>query len=656
MRFFLHILIVCIVISSLSLLAQEYDPNELEEILESITQETDKSYLLDVIERFTERPLIISESNATELSQIPGFYLSLSERIIELVNNSPKISYKEISDTLSLSREQIYLLRLCTILRTEETENLSRHKKNLYIRLRQQPVLNDIKGFKNGDFLGSKLDLYQRSSLYFVDNSAGILTNKDAGERNISDFVSAYLDLNTFGIQVIIGDFCVEKGMGSILSPVYSVYKGAEAIAPVVQKGDGIKPYRSTIESGFFRGVAGEKVFDLSGSGRLTITGWLSTSPRSATLDSVRNVVSSIGGTGYFRTSSEISKKNSLQEKSLGGSLEWSNSLLCIGASAFLLEYDKPIESESNTAFFGKSGVLSSFYSFITFPNKSIGLEISRDAKNNLGYRAGIQFENKMYDMAFNFRAFPSEFRSPFGNNFGESSTPSNEIGLYSALRWKSISGFLVTTYIDIFRTFERTYTVEFPVRGIELFTDVKWNYDAHTALSFRLRYENKTDSYTEPTLSQKFTYQKSRYGIRFEIKHNINSKVEIRCRAEGCLVSFEEYKTKEYGAMFSADLLWQPLRFLKMGGRITYFSTESYYSAIWLYEGVVPGMMSTTALFGEGMRTYIVAGVTPFEFLSLWARYTITSKNNINTISSGVNQIDDYRDRKLVLQLDISL
>jgi hypothetical protein len=645
----LSLLLFFIVVDSF---AQKVGNEELEEILEDISKETDYSPELDAFEYLSDNPIILKTTTADKLSQIPGISYNTAIKIIDLVQVAGINSYEILSDSLSLTYEQRNILRKCTRF---EKEYPNEFKDQFTWRVRNQQSLNKIRGFEDSSFVGTPLTLYQRINLNHDKFSAGILTTKEAGERLLADFYSGYFGYKSEKFNLVLGDYYIESGLGNLLSKSFGLRKGPDVISSVIRLGGGVQPYRSSLENNYFRGAAVQINWGNKDNYEYKADLWISSSTRAATVDTINNVVSSIFASGMFRTQSEIDKKNKLQEQAIGTSFEISKSIIKVGITGLYLNYDRKIETPAKTAFSGKSGLLSTIYSTVNFKNASIGAELSRDALGNAGFKAAIQNETKLYDVSFLYRNFSSDFRSPFGYSFGESSSPANEVGFYSALRWKGIQNIILSTYLDIYKTHTKTYTVPLPVKGIDLFVQSEWLVNSHLNLILRLKYEDKTDALTLDNNS-KIVYQQKKVGMRFEITDHVKSNLMLRFRLEGDYIDFENYQPHEIGLAGFGELIYKPYEFLETGGRISYFSTDSYASAIWQYEYTLPGYMTTSALYGDGTRTYLYIRFKPVEWLSLWARYAVTAKNNLDYIGSGVDEILDNSKKVLYFQMDVRM
>lgn len=654
MRFFYPILIIYFFLVNINcVISQEYNPEELEQLLEKIAEETGVSSELDAIENLIANPINLCSANISDIIKIPSFTHSLARKILAIVKSDETIKYSKIIDSLELSNEQAYLLQLCTVIEPLETKQINRTKKIFYWRARTEHLFENRKGFEQNVYLGNSFDYYQRASLYINDFSANLTTTKDAGEKKFIDFYSANVSGNIFDTKITIGDFYVESGLGSILWKAFGLRKGSDAISPVSQLGQGINPYRSSLENNYFRGFALQRNWSLNRKSKLFTAFWISLTNRSANIDTTLDIATSLKQDGYFRTANELENRDNLNEKSIGGILEWNNNNYVLGGSVLSLDYDKTIYSKSKEVFWGSSGTLASIYAYLYFENITLSSEFSKDALGNLGLKAALTFEGNKWSSAILFHSFDGNFRSPFGYNFGESTIPSNETGLYWGINLKFIKNLNISAYFDLFKNFTRTYDLSMPGKGNEVFSEIEWKITPKTIFRLRLRYEQKT-AQTKDTSSHYRIFQNSKYSVRADFINSISTKLSFRARIEGLLLEPEAINTNEKGISAFIELIWQVTKETRIGGRLTYFSTDSYNSAIWQYEAVMPGIMMAPALYGNGSRAYLFVKFSLLQSFDLWIKYTYLTKNNVNSLGSGWDEIQNNNDERLLLQFEL--
>jgi hypothetical protein len=699
------------------------DPESLEELLEFIARDNSISPQFDLIEHYVQQPLLLRTAQPQDLTALSGLPMKTARAICAYARTHPQASFDELGRELRLSAEQLALLKFCTrigdgsymgnnstkeaVLKRQagtsnvrsnsqktltgearnEAKNEARSEANnaprsdFRYRVRAASYLVQPKGFTNGAFQGDGLALYQRLQYSFGSHAASVTVQKDAGERSIADFVTGFAS-TAFGstaasVRVVAGDFLVFSGMGTLLWSAFGARKGADVIAPAAQTDFGVKPYRSVIEQQFFRGVAAQGIFALSNQAALSVMAWASSLGRAATVDTVRDVATSLDFDGYFRTTSEIAKRNALQERSAGAGVELrlqadapnargalsalgsAAPVIAVGGTAHVLDYSLPVVSRSLQSFFGQQGVFASLHASASAGASFFAAEVARDGAGNLGGRLGLQTHTPLYEAALAFRSFPAAFRAPFGYNFGESSRPTNEQGVYVGGVWKGWERLRVASYLDLYTSVEPTSTVPVPVRGVDVFSEWRFELDRRTAFLGRMSYERKTDATTiriDAKTSERVAFGRERAALRLEVSVEPASVLRLRARMEGALVAFENIKPTEGGAMAFVEASWKPLEGLRVTARTSVYRTASFESAIYQFEPHVAGVLANTALYGTGARYLLLAGYEPSAWLAIWLRGEATVKSGVSSLGSGQLEIPGGLDARVTAQMEIRL
>ncbi|MFP4527360.1 MAG: hypothetical protein ACLFQX_02330 [Candidatus Kapaibacterium sp.] len=624
--------------------AGEFDRGILEYLFESEDGMETYDYRFDDLEYFLNNPINLKNASVNQIARLPGFGLADASEVHTLARSANNLN--AIISGAGLSEFQAGLLANCAYI----GDPGGYADGGIDVRMRWQDRMNKLRGFDEGKYLGSPLDFYQRFIYTGSKLEAGLLLNKNYGEKSLAEFASGYASAEFGRTRIIAGDYYIESGMGSILWGAFTGRKGAEVYYPALEYGSGIKPFRSTMDFSMFRGLAMEHTY--GDSLRLTLRGWASSAGRSANIDEKRGVATSISRSSYYRTDTEIAKKNALHELITGGNAELASDNFAIGATAFWLDYEYPIESSSSSAFSGKSGMLSSVYGYWMTESSSLGGEIGRDARGNMCWRAGYQNKAEDHRLALSFRSYSPEFRSPYGSNFGEFSYPANEAGFYAGYEYRGIERFRQRIYIDIFRSWQRTYYVPEPVRGVDIFTETEFHPIEKSRLSVRLRWENKSD-YWRNLADEKIIYQKDKSSARIEWQQRIGVFLRYRLRAEGKLVFADGNEPDESGLIAFAEAEWRIGDVIELETRMTGFATDSYESAIYQFEYAMQGCMYTVPLYGKGMRALIGAKLNLWEYASISDRFTLTHKPGEMSLGSGYDRIEGPTDRRIIIQID---
>ncbi|MBX3043010.1 MAG: hypothetical protein KIT33_02065 [Candidatus Kapabacteria bacterium] len=625
----------------------------IENLIENIGEETYSAPDLDIIEYYRDNPMNLRSVSADELALLPGISLMNAQIILKLVKDDPKIKNHKIADLIGLSPEGEILLDICTVNR-EVKEVKTRQGFNSRSRLRNR--FEDVRGFSNERYIGSKDDIYNRLIAYYSDFEICGITNKHSGEPNLNEFSSGYIKYDNGNSRLIVGDYFADFGMGSLLWRQFAGRKGSEVISPVINLGNGISPYRSTLDFAHFRGVSAQTIQNLSSSLSLRFSGFYSDRDKSATLDDLTNEISSMYLSGYYRTENEINKKNVVNEEAIGANAEIkSSSGFTLGFTGLRLNYSHIINSKSSIAFSGKEGNLLSGYSTFQFDKNLLATELSFDANSNRMLRAGYVRSDINLDFAISARYIDQNFRSPYGYHFGEFSFPANEQGLYAGIFIKPNRNLRISFFGDIFSSIGRTYTVPGIVRGLDLFSEINYSPERKSNYTIRIRRDSKSEAFTVDNSNRQIGMG-IKNSVRIEHTREIVKELTLRIRAE-----YTDYKDEFSvrdgdGIMAFMDLKWNALKNLKLGGRYTVFSTDNFSSAIYQYEYTMPGTMRTTALFGSGSRIILIAEYMPANFMKIYANIFSTFKNDTDFLGTGNEIIDGNIDSRAIIQVEFFL
>lgn len=624
-----------------------------ESTLESSFYETSGAYETDIIDKinfYRTHKLYLRKSSALELSDIPEISYISAIQIVDFLEKYSYVTYAMLDDSLDLSVQQELLLEACTTL---DLHDYKEDKNNYQYRIRNKHYLNEIDAYLNDKFIGNKLDLYQRFSYIGNNFKAGVLMDKDMGEKNINDFTSLYLSYSKEAKKIIIGDYCYNIGTGSLFGKSFPSRKGSDVINSANSFGRGLKVYKSSIDYNFFRGIAGDFSFQLFDSYALKISQFISYKKRSANIDTIDNIAKSVYQTGLFRTDSEISKHYTLPEFATGNIIEISNNGFIIGLANLYLKYDYPIQSASKRVFIGKEGLLSSIYALYSQSSFSMATEITKDAKDNISYRLQGKTNLDKVKLSLNYRYMPAEFRSPFASTFGEMSNPANEEGIYLGAQWKYTSQIKQVVYYDIYRSIERTYYVPVPISGNDLFSETTYNINKKNCLLLRLKTENKTDAKRNENKEYDIFNTRKSY-IRLDLRQ-VFINFYLRYRLEFCYMNSDKIREDELGIMSFVEVGFALYKDLNISSRLAVFDTDSYSSALWAYEYAMPGYLRTSALFKKGLRYTLNLKYKFLQSYTLNLRYELNYKPNEENLGSGYMEVEGNNDSRIFFQLDLN-
>jgi len=646
-RYFITISIFLFCFTTLIVFSQEYE-SQIEEIFDNTSGNPYSENEIEYIEYRRISKLNLLDASKGDLTKFPTFDVITVNKIIKYLKNNPNTNIAKLSKDLNLTTEQEILLDNCCII------NNSIGKGFMFdSRTRNNFQFDKIYGFENQKFQGNKLEYLQKILSSYNNFEMGLVLDKDAGEMNLVDFYSGYLKYDNNKTKLIIGDYFIELGLGNILARDFPSRKGSNIIAPALDFGGGIRPSRSSLDYSFFRGVSIEQKFDLLNN-KLNMKFSLAASntSKSGNLDTVSSAISSVYLSGLYRTQTEIAKKDKLNEQSVFSSIEAQFSNLLFGIGTIYLDYNYPIMSSSSSAFQGKNGFLKSLWVEYLKDNLSFGSEASLDAHDNFALKLGSIIDFNDFKLAFHFRSFSENYRAPYGSIFGEFSNPANELGFYSGVIYKANRQWQISGFLDFYKSYGNTYYVPSMVKGFNIFMESNYKISDEIDALTRFVYENKTDNIIQNT--QDNIYQKQKYSLRNDIIYTYSEHFYTRFRFEGVIINYAGFQNQEYGAAGFAEFNYLPKDNLKLFARISYFSTDSYDTAIWEYEYFISSMMTTFPAYLDGNRYLFGLKYNILNHYNISLLYTNTSKNNLKELSSGNDKILNNYSNNLIFQLEI--
>ena len=637
-----------------------------EEILEDILQEPvgefDDSDLYDQLEQLLLNPIDLNKATIDDLVQVPNIDISMARLIIEhrkkygnffslgelnTIQDVDKNLIKKITPFLYVEKKPTEIVL--------EPDNLKMviSKSDVLLRSRFINALQNNKGFLENKFVGSKPRIYNRLLVKYSNQlQAGYLAEKDPGESAINEFSTFHLAFNEIGFiyKAVIMDYFLEFGQGLTLWSPYAYSKGADAVYPVKRKDRIIRPYTSSTENNFFRGAAAS--FKI---GDIFLSGFYSNNYFDANIDTVTNEITSTPVDGLHRNSNEIRKRKSASEKMIGGRIDYRlENFLNVGV---LYYHSKLSNTFQPSDVFDISGNEFNFTAFSYTASLSRFTFSGEFSYNGISVASLNIFQillSKGFTFIASVRSYPRNFYSLHGYAFGErSGATSNEVGIYTGIKWRTPIG-LLNFYYDQFKFPFATFSNPTPSNGDEYLIDFLTKPINKFELRTRYKYENK--DVTELIDNSKKVVKRLRQVFRGEIIFSVSNRIRLKGRFEYNSFRISQSGEKENGYLIFQDLRYSPTDNLNLYARIIFFKTNSFNSAIYEYENNLTGVLTNIALFGQGIRWYLLVRFRPAKVFTLSAKYSETYKPSEVSLGSGDNIIFGNTDNTISLQLDLNL
>ncbi len=636
----------------------------MEDILQEPTEEFDNSELYEEIEQMMMNPLNLNKATVDDLTTIPGMDLNSASLIVNHRNKYGNFfSLNELNSIENLDIKIVrniapfvYIEEQKDIYIEYESESRTRdllQNSDFILRSRLINALQTSKGFNEQKYEGTKPKIYNRLILrYNKQYQIGYLAEKDAGEKSLNEFSTYHFTVNNLGLihRAVVMDYLLEFGQGLTLWSPYAFSKGSDAIYPVKRTGQIIKPYTSTTENNFFRGGAATVKIE-----NLFVSAFYSNNSFDANIDSVSGSILSTPEDGLHRTTSELNNRKSAVEKMFGGRLDFLvENLFSAGLMHYRSKFSNIFEPSTVFDIAGSEFNFTAFYYNLFTRDANLSGEFSYNGISVASINILTFMLNSDFTFTASFRNYPRNFYSLHGYAFGErSGATNNEFGIYAGLKWKTIFG-LINFYYDQFKFPYATFFNPQPAAGDEFLFD--YLSRPLNKLQTRLRYKYENKDVPESIGNTRQMVKRLRQMIRLELIYNISTKLRLKGRLEYNSYEINAAKLSEKGFLIFQDIRFSPTENFNLYGRIIFFKTDSFNSAIYEYENNLTGVLTNIALHDQGIRWYLLARYKLFDNIAISIRYSESYKPREESIGSGDNEIPVNLDNVLGFQLDVNI
>jgi DNA uptake protein ComE-like DNA-binding protein len=654
----------------------------LEPILDALnTPERTATLAAEHLADLEARPLALNQASATDLSTLPPLSLRDAHRIVQhRTENGPFDAVEDLRSIEGIGPTTVHAVR--PFLRLGETASPSVFPgfdtitSNLSFRLTQRFTrrLDLGRGFREDRFLGPPGRLTTRLQLAHERRLQLALTlDKDPGEpirwspetqTYGFDHVTGSLAFHDLGRieTLVLGDFTAQFGQGVALWQGLRFGKGRDPIAPAQGRGRGIRPYHSASETSFFRGGAAT----LGLPGGVSLTAFASRRNRDASVDSSfvstdgPLPVRTVSGGGQHRTPSELARKGTFGDTTVGGALTYRRTGLHLGVTGYHARFSRPLRPGNQPyrrfRVTGRETSMVGTYGTAYIEEYSLFGEVARSHRGRYGGLLGAALEKDYAEAVLVGRRYPSGFASFYGNAFGDGGRTQNEVGVYLGLQLQFAPKWTIGTYFDQHRAPWLQFNVPRPSSGWEARTVLE--YEPRPWLSsyvqVRVQSEDVGTEYSRAGRSLDGLHRERRYSSRWHTEYSFSDALTVRTRLE--LSQHTTPQARSNGLFLAQGLRWTPHPGLTADARIAFFDTDGFPARIYAYEHDLRYSFSAPVFFDQGRRSYILVRYEPFSSLTFEAKYGVTSYDNRATIGSGLNQVEGARRRELRLQVHWAL
>lgn len=615
-----------------------------------------------------------------ELEMVEGF----DEQTIAIIRPVVCIGHDQSKDKLTLDKMARY----------GKHQLVGRYEQVLERQQGYMPIDDSsLLAKPNSHYLGSP-QKYQLKYTYNYRNKirAGFVLEKDAGElfftdkvsdtiqallgknyRKGFDFIGFHLYAKDLGIvkTAVLGDYQLSFGQGLTLWSGLSFGK-AGAGSSVMKQGRGITPKGSASEYGFMRGAAvtlGNGPF----SGTIFYSNrWIDANISVADSLDEAELVSSLQETGYHRTIGELQDRHAIQQQVVGGHLAYAIAHFEVGYTAHHTWLSTPLQlkpSHYNQFYFQGQRLTNQGIDFKYVRGKyalfgEVAMSYNNDAKvpepvegpaqtqsgvstssttlDRFAGLIGLTIKPAGYlDFTILYRDYGKAYQNLFSNAFSEGSRNQGQRGIYLGVEVAPAPYWNILAYADQFQFTWLTSQVNAPSRGHDYYLHISHSFSKRTNAYLQLRSKTKMKNSTDGMVFSHYPILYTKSAVRFNINYQISRDFHCSNKAEYAHYHNED-DNNEHGYFLCQDIAYKPEnKPYSLSFRYAIFDAKDYNTRIYAYENDVLYSFSVPALYGKGMRVYLLGKVKLFNALTLYARIGRTIYSDRDQVGSGLTLIE---------------
>ena len=578
---------------------EEQKDRQIEQVIESIAESDEvditNSVILEDITKNAEHPLNINMASADELEQLNMLdFRQIQNIILYRKQNGYFVSYYELAAVEGMTAEVIASLTPFITFNVP-SDSVTYSRKGVYQRMmvRVKTSFPQAKGYssvsesKGAVYPGLPVSFYSRYHLEIPGKfEAGFITDNDTGEEFFKgsnkigfDYFSGFLSWKGRGLlrQVTVGDFLLRFGQGVNFWTGSGLGKSGNVLG-IMKSGQGIRPYTSTDENRFFRGIS-----TTLGSGPFKLMLFYSKKNRDANIisdpETGDSYFTSLQTSGYHRTTSEIEDEKSVNEQIIGGYSELRFRKFRVGALFVYQQFGLPMDAGTSPykakSFSGNENYNVGIDYQLALPDIQLFGEVGLSKSLNMGGIQGIVWHaHPQISWAVYYRYFDPGFHTFYGSSLSESSGNRNETGLYTGVMLYPLPKVKISCYIDIYHFPWLTYSTMAPESGSDYMAQIDIALSRKFSLYLKGKYESKPQK-TSVGTGVAADYDEMTTKLRIHIEYVFNDKLTLRSRFEYAGYTFNDMH--EDGFLLFQDIVYAPFRRLNLWIRYAWFNTDGY-------------------------------------------------------------------------------
>jgi len=658
---------------SLPITESELVESRIDPLADDENAEADLEELFDEWSSLRSDPIHLNKASLDDFLRLPGFRPSYARAFIKYRKSVGRFSsYKEVETIKGIPQEIWDHAKQFTTLGSPlervgqslfnihywtpggQFESISRVKFPLERSIGYETIDSSL----DRPYQGPPVDRYQRFMYTSKRIRTGVTMRSGMGSEGSwfqPNWSAAYLQLNDlpFSSNVVIGDYRLNWGLGLGMNSSRSARKGSDLVQ-LTPRRNPLSSHTGSSYLGHHSGIA------LRAGLKSQVLAWGSRRAYTASeLDS--STLRWSTSEPYFRTRSEVLKRDNLELEHYGVRLSHHGKALSGGVFSWLMQSDLMIGTSSTyipeTTFRARTFSMVGSDVQWNFERGSLLAEWAMDRDKQLAGILACEFNPiQEINVSAIYRNYSPGFQSPYGASFSAwSGQPKNELGFYSGMEIIPNNSIRTLFFLDHYRSHLPRSNDLYLGKG----SDIGWKTiikKPNTEIELIVRHKVKTDELEKiDGLGRSLILQidEEQYNLRIQVKHATQVRIDWSTRVEWVHVASPGEQT-EQGYQIYQDLFWKPHQALRVQARVAIFSTDGYPSRLYAFEPDVALSSVIPAFQGQGSRHFLLIVSKPHpnvEARMKWAKLFMPHEYRLG---SGNDLIEENQKTTIHLSLRV--
>lgn len=650
-RFLIPLLIILpLTASAQNNITDEIIIDQIERMMEMSEEELDFSDIIEEYWTICENKININ--NPDDLNQLNELHL-VNVFIIEKINEYRKnfgnfMMFDELQFVEGIDEMTLNILQpLICFEKPQKKEKL--RAKDLWKRGRHQTIyqiercFNEKAGYKDKEYLGSPSKMLLRYGFTSQNKlEFGIAMEKDAGEKNMLDFVSFHFLLHDlkFVKTLAVGDYQLAFGQGVTMGSGLAFNGNGGSL---LRKSKKIRASKSANETRYLRGVATTLNYK-----NLDLTVFYSNKKVDANVsvaDSLGEplVVTALQQTGLHRTDNELIDRHLITQQLFGGNLSYRNSHFQIGYTIHktLLSCElNPDPRLYNTFYFrGKSLVNQGVDFYYVLHKFAFYGEAAISDNMSPAALIGTSVQPAGYiDVTVLYRYYDKKYQNFYSNAFAAGSGTRNEKGVYLSTALTFAPKWRLTATADFPQSDWIKTSAYAPSRSQNYNLQIEHQINNKALFFIQLRYNDKEKNGPGENTYMRYLIHERKMSLRFHVTYPVGNNFILKNRVEFSKNLDKSKNGTSY--LIYQDVLYNPEN-QSFSFAFRYALFDSPNGAVYAYENDILNSFAIGSFYHKGLRIYLLGKVKLRWGVAINAKIGCTFYTDVNEIGSGLELIE---------------